>query len=348
MFSWFLMKYIMLKINWNLLVINYTNTPVITVLKITSLVMFIYFCAKCIAHSLIFIRLRKQHAVIKPHDEPEFYRLVRKLVRKIGLKRTPALYYFSDKKPLIFTIGIFNPAVFISRKLLSGLNYSELTAVMSHELTHIKRKDGIFNRIMQFIPVLIPPALVLLFGRVMMMEQYTQLFWYLLTFVLLLSYRLFIYEGFNRDRETSCDDLTLKIINDPLLLAESIMKVWESGKNLPVYNWRLALASVRPFAADNSGHTGRIKRLINYRKPYLKIALKKLFVLSFAAGFIPLSIFVWDYNTGRIHAGMDLVVEKDKVKMKVESVVIQRMDRDDISIRVWTTKKPRASYYIKR
>ncbi|MCP4727603.1 MAG: M48 family metalloprotease [bacterium] len=347
MFEWFLMKYFMLQINWNIFLNNPGNTPVITVLKIASFLLFAYFCAKCIIHSFIFIRLRKQHNVIKQHHEPGFYRLVRKLAGEIGLEKIPALFYFSDKKPLIFTIGIFRPAVFISPRILLDLNYSELTAVMTHELTHIKRNDGLYNRIMQFIPVLIPAALVLLFGRTIMMDLYTQLFWYLLTFVLLLSYRLFIYEGFNLDRETSCDDLTLKIINDPLLLAESIMKVWEAGKELPVYNWRLDLASVRPFAAGNSGYQGRVKRLVNYRKPYVKIILKKLVVLSFAAGFIPLSIFIWDYNTGRIGNGLEFIYENDKLKMTVEKVIVQKHDNDNISLRVWTVKNQLPKIVIK-
>jgi len=286
--------------------------------------------------------------VIKQHHEPEFYRLVRKLAGEIDLKKIPALFYFSDKKPLIFTIGILRPAVFISPRLLSDLNYSELTAVMTHELTHIKRNDGLYNRIMQFIPALIPTVLILLFGRTIMQDMYTQLFWYLLTFVLLLSYKLFIYEGFNRDRETSCDDLTLKIINDPLLLAESIMKVWEAGKELPVYNWRLGLASVRPFAAGNSGYQGRVKRLINYRKPYVKIFIKKLAILSFAAGFIPLSVFIWDYNTGRITGGMDFIFENDKIEMVVEKVIIHKQDKDNISLHVWTVKNQLPRIVIKQ
>jgi hypothetical protein len=198
---------------------------------------------------------------------------------------------------------------------------------------------------MQLIPALIPSALILFFGRTILHNEYTQLFWYLLAFVILLSNKLFVYEGFNSDRETSCDDLTLKIINDPLLLAESIMKVWEAGKDLPVYNWRLSFASVRPFAAGNSDYKGRIKRLVNYRKPYFKIVFKKLAILSLAGFFIPLSVFIWDYNTGNFKAGMEFIFEKNKLKLTIGKIIVHEQKENKISLHVWTVKNQLNNIY---
>ncbi|MFC1564226.1 M48 family metalloprotease [candidate division KSB1 bacterium] len=309
----------------------------VTVLKLSSLLFFIYFCLKCLFHIMIFNRLRKNHRIIRRQDQPVLYKLSGILIKKTGLKKMPSLYYFSNRKPLIFTIGIFNPAVFISPRLLQDLNYSELTAVLTHEFMHIKRRDGLYNRLMQFIPVLIPTTIILFFGRNILYGYQTPLFWFLLTFIVLLSYRLFIYEGFNFDRESSCDDLTLKIIKDPLVLAESIIKVWESGRHLPEYNWRLSFASVRPFAAGISGYEGRVKRLVNYRKPYLKMILKRLVIGALAISLIPLSIFIWDYSLGRISSDMHFIFEKKSIKITVEKVIIKNYKSvDGVKLHVWS------------
>ena len=75
-------------------------------------------------------------------DTPGLYLVLEKLARRAKLPRLPMLYYFPGSVMNAFTVGSReNAAIAVSQRLLDGLNSSEITAVLAHEVSHIRSND---------------------------------------------------------------------------------------------------------------------------------------------------------------------------------------------------------------
>ena len=64
----------------------------------------------------------------------------------IGLKKAPALYYGTLENPVCVT-GAIRPALLMDKAIVERLNDTELSAVFFHELTHVKRRHLLWERI---------------------------------------------------------------------------------------------------------------------------------------------------------------------------------------------------------
>lgn len=64
----------------------------------------------------------------------------------IGLKKAPALYYGTLENPVCIT-GAIRPALLMDKAIVERLNDTELSAVFFHELTHVKRRHLLWERI---------------------------------------------------------------------------------------------------------------------------------------------------------------------------------------------------------
>ncbi len=301
--------------NLQILFNNPGGSLVISIVKFISAVFISYYVIKLLYNFLLFQNLKKKYGKINTADHAEFSNLLTELCKKIGLNRIPDIYYFADKNPLIFAYGLLRPAVFISPKLLSTLNYGELKAVLTHELTHINRYDSLIIFLTKFVQALIPLAIITSFGYEIISEEQTPFFWYLLTFILLLSYQLFIKEKIIYQRELTCDDLTLNVIGDPLLLAESIVKVWQESRRLPAYKWQMNFALVSPFASEGVSNNGRIKRLLNYKRPVYKVFFRNVMKYALTGMFVISSVFFIEFLFTDVHAM--IFYENDKIHMNV-------------------------------
>ena len=79
---------------------------------------------------------------LSPEEAPHLFYLVQRLWQRAGLTRLPVLFYLPSDAMLAFTVGLRdNAAIAVSRGLMGGLSRQELTAVLAHEISHIRHDD---------------------------------------------------------------------------------------------------------------------------------------------------------------------------------------------------------------
>ncbi len=85
---------------------------------------------------------------IKKEDHQELYRIIENLAITAGMK-TPKLYIINEAQPNAFATGRNeeHAVVAVTQGLLDKLNKRELTAVLAHELAHIKSNDILINSV---------------------------------------------------------------------------------------------------------------------------------------------------------------------------------------------------------
>ena len=85
--------------------------------------------------------------------EERIHNLCRQSGEDIGLKKMPELYWGTLNHPICVT-GIVRPAIIMNEEILAQLSESEVSAVLCHELTHIKRKHFLLQRIYTYVCIL--------------------------------------------------------------------------------------------------------------------------------------------------------------------------------------------------
>lgn len=68
-------------------------------------------------------------------------KIVLKLIEKHGLSEKVKV--ISDKKPLAFCLGFFEPKIYLSTSLIKLMNRYELEAIILHEKYHLLKRDNI-------------------------------------------------------------------------------------------------------------------------------------------------------------------------------------------------------------
>lgn len=81
-------------------------------------------------------------APIDPSDAPDLYRLVSLLSERAGLRRRPSLYWIPTRVVNAFTVGrVGDSAIALTDGLLRSLSRRQLTAVIAHEIGHVRNRD---------------------------------------------------------------------------------------------------------------------------------------------------------------------------------------------------------------
>lgn len=132
-------------------------------------------------------------------------------------------------------IGAFSPVVLIPIGLLSGFSTSEVEAILSHELAHIRRNDYVINLLQSFVEVIFffHPAIWWISNRI------------------------------RTEREHCCDDIALSVCGDKMSLAHALVKVaeWQTTPG-----FAMAFASKKPLLLHRVqrvlGLTSKTKRPI--------------------------------------------------------------------------------------
>jgi beta-lactamase regulating signal transducer with metallopeptidase domain len=84
---------------------------------------------------------------------------LRKILKELGITTSQVILYKSYK-PSVFCAGFCKPKIYISSKLINQLNKNELTAVLVHEVQHLRSYDplrtfflSIFDKLFFFVPL---------------------------------------------------------------------------------------------------------------------------------------------------------------------------------------------------
>ena len=79
---------------------------------------------------------------LHPRDAPQLYRIVEALARRAGLKAVPRVYLVRSTMVNAFAVGDRDSAaIAVTEGLLANLTLRELTAVLGHEIAHIRNGD---------------------------------------------------------------------------------------------------------------------------------------------------------------------------------------------------------------
>ena len=163
---------------------------------------------------------------------PELYDIFHELADKAGIDSMPALYYLPSQALNTFTIGLKKETcVVISDGMLRSLNTRELTAVLAHEISHIRNHDlwvmffaDVLSRLTSFLS-LCGYLLILLYLPILIFyEQFIP--WFLLVILVLApNLSALLQLALSRTREYSADLVAVQLTGDPLGLASALNKL---------------------------------------------------------------------------------------------------------------------------
>jgi heat shock protein HtpX len=187
---------------------------------------------------------------------PELFGIAHDLSLRAGVPM-PRLYVISEDAPNAFATGRNpqNAAVAVTSGLLRLLNREELTAVIAHELGHVKNRDTLITPIAATIAgtvsILADIAMwSTLFGGRSDDEEGAHPFAGILGIIIAPFAAMIIQLAISRSREYLADESGARYSGDPLSLARALSKIEASGRKIPMESGSPATASlfiINPF-----------------------------------------------------------------------------------------------------
>jgi heat shock protein HtpX len=176
-------------------------------------------------------------------DEPGLYRVVASVAR-IGDVPMPRVYVIDQPAPNAFATGRDpqHAVVAVTRGILGIENERELTAVLAHEIGHVRHRDTLVMAVVASIA-----------GAISYLAQIAQWsLWFgggdrddrdsgqlgligmILGIILLPLAAMLVQLAISRSREYGADDESVTLTHDPLALASALRKLDTYGKQVPL------------------------------------------------------------------------------------------------------------------
>lgn len=133
---------------------------------------------------------------VKEAEDAGLIRRFQRLAEKSGIA-VPRMLISESDYPAAHAVSIIRPSVIVTRGLLNKLETTELDAVLTHELIHIRRRDALLTIMLGLLNVL------------QVFNPFAGLMVKLAT----------------REREKVCDAEATRITGDPLSLASGLLKI---------------------------------------------------------------------------------------------------------------------------
>ncbi len=259
-----------------LTLISFVTVPSVTgILCVSATVLCVSLFAIQIVFSDRFIKRLFRFISLSSNDYPELQSKVGELAQKLSIK-APRIGLIEDLRPNAFTVGYGHKTmVVVSTGLLDIVNEEELSAVIAHELAHIKNHDFVFKATSSALTAL--------------------------SFFNPLAY--FASSAAQREREFLADEKGVRQVTNPTALSSALAKISGVFKSLPKERTTRYLAAnllVRSSLLRRpsilSSHPQLNQRLSNisvikqkspfsHRKAFSAVALSILLVLA-SAGII--------------------------------------------------------------
>lgn len=306
MFEWLSEQYIKLILNYKILLGNPSGCGTVELLRLFTFTLLVIFVLKLFIHLVIFQHLKRKFPRYSEDSHRSLFRLIKEAAQRVKLRNLPPLYQFNNERPLVFTIGSLRPAIFLAPQVADKLEEPELEAALVHELTHIKRRDNLLIWILEIFFLAIPLLIVQIFAISFIFSVQNSVYATLGALAVLTAFKAFLWKRILYLRELSCDDLSVDKIRDPLILAASLTNVWRLGKELPRYRWQKGLAFAQTLLPTRLNIDFRIKRLLNYKRPWFKFLIGRA-TKVFLVGFMLFTlVFLWQFyrNYGHLNFGI--------------------------------------------
>jgi len=143
----------------------------------------------------IYIKGLRQNLLSLPS---EYHHIFERLLKLVNMNRKVSIYASCEIK-MPMAVGLKNPIILIPYKILGNLTEEQLSYVMLHELSHIKRWDDWANLVQRIIEVFY--------------------FWH--------PAILWINKRLNLEREIACDDYVITLSNEPKSYARCLTRLIE-------------------------------------------------------------------------------------------------------------------------
>ena len=277
------------------------------VLRALTLLLCAAAAARIGAHWVADRRLRRRSPRYGAAEFSGLYALYREAGARVGLTRLPPLHQHADEAPLAFTTGCFRPAVFLAPALVRSLGADELRAVLVHELVHVRRRDNLralLGSLLSVGALVVALQVAALYALFLLERRLGFAHAGLLVgavLVLLWTFRSVAWPRVVFRRELTCDDHVVEALQNPLVVAASLVQVWRLQRTLPrrpAARWIHAhpLLRARPSVEE------RVRRLVDYRpdprRAWLTVARRALT----AGALVWTSLFLWTYHVSEERA----------------------------------------------
>lgn len=180
-------------------------------------------------------------------------KIVLNLIEKHGLSEKVEV--ISDKKPLAFCLGFFEPKIYLSTSLIKLMNRYELEAIILHEKYHLLKKDNVLLVAVSFIK----------------------------QFLLLFPFFIDFFDNLIKNRELQADRYGVILLGKKQPVATAFKKLLQFDLN---NSYRLSYSSD---FTNNRHFEARIHALFGGKSVFVPFKLKNILIsiLSFVvlAGF---------------------------------------------------------------
>ncbi|MDQ3401720.1 MAG: zinc metalloprotease HtpX [Chloroflexota bacterium] len=180
---------------------------------------------------------------VEPAEAPELHRIVTKLAQTAGLPM-PRLFVIEQPAPNAFATGRDpqHAVVAVTSGILDIVNERELTAVLAHELGHVRNRD-----------TLVMAAVASIAGAISYLAQMAQFSMFfgghrededeggglgivgmIAAMILLPIAAMLVQLAISRSREFGADDTGAEVSRDPLSLASALRKMESASRQIPL------------------------------------------------------------------------------------------------------------------
>ena len=301
MFEWFFAPYALLLqgVPWLLVIPGACGAPV-DLLRAVTLLLIVAVVVRIRGHCVAYRRLRERSPIYRQDEFPGLYDLYREAGARVGVKRLPPLHRNADEDPLAFTTGCLRPAVFIAPALVRTLETDELRAVLVHELVHVRRRDNLRAWIDSLLPIgalvmVLQVAAVYALSRNDLQLGFTDAGLVAIAVLAVVwTFRSVAWPRVVFRRELSCDDEVVEVLENPLVVAASLVNVWRLQRALPRTGSRWIHA--HPLLRTRPTVDERVRRLIDYRPAPRRAWLVATRRVMAVAALVWTAMFLWTYH----------------------------------------------------
>jgi len=193
------------------------------------------------------LTLRLHHARPLPFDSaPHLYRIVQRLARCAELPHDPLLFYVPSTIPNAFAMQEHGqPLIAVTDGLLNNLNQDEITAVMAHEISHIRNGDLYVMMAAELITRLTSSLatagwlMLVIFLPVWFLSDMTMPWLAILLLLLAPLASELLQLALSRTREFDADLDAAKMTGNPAALARALLKLEHANKRW--WNWLIPI-----------------------------------------------------------------------------------------------------------
>ena len=165
-------------------------------------------------------------------EDTQLFEIVEELTKRAGLYRIPKLFYIPSQMINAFATGTRDNALIgVTDGILRALNGKEITAVLAHEMSHIKNNDikvmGMADTIMRVTHLLSGIGKILLIVNLPLIIAGKGSFSWLAVALLIFAPNIatMLQLGLSRAREYDADVGAVDLTKDPHSLASALLKL---------------------------------------------------------------------------------------------------------------------------